>query len=96
MRRNNVNISVADVFPKHHFWEYKIDMLDFKKDKELIIPRALYFSDKESFNRDVEKLETIYSKKEIVRCINNTREAISNEVCELIAIRYNANVKLRF
>jgi len=66
-------ISVVDVFPKHHFWEYKIDMLDFKKDKELIIPRALYLSDKASFEKDVKKLETIYSKKEIISCIKYKR-----------------------
>ena len=92
----NKNISVADIFPEYHFWEYKIDMLDFKKDKDLIIPRALYFSDKGSFDNDVKKLETIYSKKEIISCINKTREAISNEVCELIAKRYNTKINYRF
>ncbi len=90
------NISVSDVFPDYLFWEYKVELLDFTNHIDLIIPRALYFSTKKSFKRDIEKLEKLYSKDDILNCIQTTKEMISNEVCELVAKRYNAPVRYRF
>jgi hypothetical protein len=90
------NIAVNDIFPKYLFWEYKIELLDFTLHKDLIIPRALYFSTKETFEKDIIKLEEFYTKREILQCIHHTKELISNEVCELVANRYNASIHYRF
>ena len=94
--KNKKIILVSDIFPDHLFWEYKINMLDFKRDKNLIIARALYFSSIKTFSKDIKKIESIYTKKEIAQCIKTTKELISNEVCDLISKRYNTSVKQRF
>jgi len=93
---NAENILVSEIFPEYLFWEYKIELLDFTANIDLIIPRALYFTTMESFETDIKKLEQIYSKNEILNCIQNTKEMISNEVCEFVAKRYNSPVQYRF
>lgn len=94
---NNVkNISVSEIFPEYLFWEYKIEMLDFKMHKDLIIPRALYFTTEETFEKDILKLESLYTNDEILHCIQHTKELISNEVCELVAKKYKAPIHYRF
>lgn len=74
-----------------------MDNLSLKRDKRLIIPRALYFVEsKESFESQVKILETYYSKKEILDILLNTSENISNKVCEYVSNRYHSKQFHRF
>ena len=67
-----------------------------KNDKNLIIPRALYATTKYTFKKDISKLEHLYSKKQILSCLKNTKERISNDVCVMVAKRYNEPPFYRF
>ncbi|MGV3528138.1 MAG: DUF6922 domain-containing protein [Flavisolibacter sp.] len=87
---------ISLLFPKHLFWDVNIDSLDIERDKAFIIPRALYMTDKATFNKDIEKLETIYSSNQIIRYLKSTKEKISNDVCELVAKRYSIPIFHRF
>ena len=71
------------------FWDVKLEQLDADKDQGLIIPRALYMTNEQSFDDDIARLETIYSSDEIVKNLKSTRERISNRVCEMVALRYH-------
>lgn len=66
-----------------------MEQLDAERDQDLIIPRALLMTDEQSFIRDIEKLELIYSNAEIIDMLKTTKERISNKVCEMVAHRYN-------
>lgn len=70
--------------------------LSFEKDKDIIIPRALYATTAATFLQDIEKLETLYKKTDIEKYLKNTKELISNEVCALVAQRYNIPAFARF
>jgi hypothetical protein len=70
--------------------------LSIKKDKETIIPRALFATTEETFNTDILKLEAIYSKKIILNILKNTKERISNNVCVMVAKRYNVATFYRY
>lgn len=83
-------INIAKKFPKHLFWDMDANRLLAKEDKAIIIPRALFDTTQDTFENDIQSLEEIYSKKEIVRILRNTKELISNEICILVAKRYNA------
>lgn len=85
----NKAINIKSVFPKHLFWDVKLEQLDADKDQGLIIPRALYMTNEQSFDDDIARLETIYSSDEIVKNLKSTRERISNRVCEMVALRYH-------
>lgn len=63
----------------------KLEQLDAEKDQSLIIPRALYMTNEESFDADIKKLESIYSRDEILINFKKTKERISNRVCEMVA-----------
>ncbi|WP_298247352.1 hypothetical protein [uncultured Christiangramia sp.] len=89
-------INIAKKFPKHLFWDMDASRLSVKEDKALIIPRALFATTQATFERDIQRLEEIYSKKEIVSILKNTKERISNEVCILVTKRYNAKPFLRY
>ena len=89
-------INIAEIFPKHLFCEYKRENLDIDRDKGIIIPRALYFSNEESVEDDISKLEKFYSLADIIYYQKNTKETISNEVCEMVAKRYSVPVFYRF
>lgn len=93
MKRKN---KISALFPEYLFWDVNIDSLDPKKDKDFIIPRALYMTNKHSFEKDIEKLESIYPSTQIVKYLKNTKEKISNEVCELVAKRYSVPIFHRF
>ncbi len=88
--------TIKQLYPKHLFWDMDYSKLSFSKDKHIIIPRALYATTPESFLDDIIKLEEIYSSDEIVSCLKNTKELISNKVCELVAQRYNIPVFYRY
>ncbi len=85
----NATISISSIFPKYLFWDMDYENLDFQQDKDVIIPRALYMTNKSSFENDIQKLENIYTASQIVFQLKNTKELISNEVCELVALRYS-------
>jgi hypothetical protein len=89
-------INIADIFPKYLFWDMDHNKLDVKKDEDIIIPRALYATNRDSFKDDIEKLERLYDKQNIVRQLKCTKELVSNEVCRLVAERYNIDSFSRF
>lgn len=70
--------------------------LDSNRDKAIIIPRALYMTNRETFNSDIKKLEDIYPVSQIISQLKSTKERISNEVCELVSKRYAIPVFHRF
>lgn len=88
--------NMADIFPKHHFWDVGMSKLNLARDKELIIPRALFATTETTFNEDIERLENLYSRKDILKTLKTTKERISNTVCELVAKRYHAKPFFRF
>jgi hypothetical protein len=87
---------ISSVFPKHLFWDHDMERLDAHKDKAIIIPRALFMSNADSFNSDIEKLENLYSSADIISNLKSTKERISNKVCELVANRYHIPLFFRF
>ena len=88
--------NIADIFPKHLFWDMDHSKLDLKKDKDIIIPRALYATTSESFYNDISKLERFYTTDQIVTELKNTKEHISNHVCLMVSNRYHIHTFLRF
>ena len=70
--------------------------LSVKKDKSIIIPRALFATTDASFEHDIIKLEKFYSHTDIIFVLKNTKEHISNKVCSLVAKRYNSAPFLRY
>lgn len=86
----------SHVFPKHLFWDVDMKRLDVQRDKALIIPRALFMSNANSFAADIDKLESLYSTADIINYLKSTKERISNKVCELVAIRYHIPKFSRF
>ena len=88
--------NIATIFPKHLFWDMNYDKLNLKRDMDIIIPRALFATTKESFVVDIEKLEQYYTKSQILKCLKITKERIANEVCSLVAKRYNTENFERF
>jgi hypothetical protein len=89
-------INIAKKFPKHLFWDMDANKLSVDKDKAIIIPRALFAATQASFENDIQRLEDLYSKKDILSILQNTKELISNEICLLVARRYNAKPFLRY
>ena len=87
---------IENIFPKHLFWDMDYSKLSIRHDKDIIIPRALYATTKESFNVDIQKLEKLYTKREIVNCLKETKENISNITCKLVALKYNVPIFYRF
>lgn len=70
--------------------------LSIKKDKDIIIPRLLMATTKETFSKDIEYVETVYSKNEIYIVLRNTKERISNNLCRMVSKRYNKPTFLRY
>lgn len=89
-------VDISRIFPKFLFWDVEYEKLDLKKDKDLIIPRALYATTGITFEEDISKLEKLYSKAQIVKQLKQTKERISNEVCRMVADRYRIDSFTRF
>lgn len=89
-------INIATIAPKQVFWDMDISQLSIKEDKTLIIPRMLLSTTKETFPKDITNLEKAYSTKEIYNVLKSTKERISNNVCRMVAIRYNKPTFLRY
>ncbi|MFM2338999.1 MAG: hypothetical protein RL115_2192 [Bacteroidota bacterium] len=81
-------VKIEFLFPKHLFWDMDMKLLDWQHDKDVIIPRALYMTNRQSFESDIKKLEAIYTPAQIVVQLKKTKELISNEVCDLVSQRY--------
>jgi len=88
--------TIPSVFPKHLFWDQDYSQLDAERDRDIIIPRALFFTDNRSFSDDIAKLEKFYRPQQIVQELRNTKELISNEVCAMVAERYSVPLFRRF
>ena len=78
------------------FWDVDPKNLDIQDDMDFIIPRALMATTAETFAKDIQPLEQLYSRMQIVRELQTTKERISNEVCKLVARRYHVRQFLRF
>jgi len=87
---------ISQIFPKHLFWDVNPKNLDIQDDKDFIIPRALIATTVDTFTKDIEPLEQLYSKAQIVKELQKTKERISNEVCKLVARRYHVKQFLRY
>lgn len=92
----NKSVNIATIFPKHLFWDMDYSKLNLSKDKSIIIPRALFATTRETFETDIQKLEELYSTKDIVKYLKLTTENISNKVCISVAKRYNVIPFIRF
>ena len=90
------SVNIATIFPKHLFWDMDHSKLNLSKDKDIIIPRALFATNEETFTTDIIKLEQFYSKNIILKYLKITKERISNEVCAMVAKRYNVPTFARF
>lgn len=82
-------VNISSIFPKHLFWDVKMDNLDVVRDQDLIIPRALYTTNEQSFEADIKRLEDIYTHAEIIHNLKSTRERISLKILDLVANRYH-------
>jgi len=89
-------IDISKVFPSYLFWDMDSSKLSLKRDKDIIIPRALYATTNDSFSKDIEILEAFYSNKEILETLKHTKENISNLVCELVSKRYHTKTFYRY
>ncbi len=90
------SVNIATIFPKHLFWDMDHSKLNLSRDKDIIIPRALFATNEKTFAKDIIKLEQFYSKNIILKYLKTTKERISNEVCEMVAKRYNVPTFARF
>ena len=63
--------------------------LSIKKDKDIIIPRVLMTTNEDTFSKDIELVESVYSTNDIYTTLKETKERISNSVCRLVSKRYN-------
>ncbi|SHN00776.1 DUF6922 domain-containing protein [Mucilaginibacter sp. OK098] len=87
---------ISDVFPKHLFWDMDYSALDFQKDRDIIIPRALIASTPTTFQSDISKLESFYNSEQMVNELKATKERVSNSICSLVAERYHIESFSRF
>src|SRR5690242_18408409 len=79
---------IFDKFPAHIFWDIDSSCLDIKKDMNFIIARVLFATATATFDRDISQLELLYTRDQIINALKNTKERISNNVCNLVADRY--------
>jgi hypothetical protein len=89
-------INIADLFPKYLFWDVDSSKLHVQRDRALIIPRALYMTNRNSFPANIAKLEQLYSPQQIVDQLKSTKEKISNDVCKMVADHYSIPRFYRF
>ncbi len=88
--------TISSIFPKHLFWDVKLDQLDAERDIHLSIPRAVLMTSDKTFEADIERLEMLYRNDEIISYLRSTKEKVSNHVCELVANRYHIPIFHRF
>lgn len=90
------NVNIETILPRESFWDMRFDQLDADRDRSLIVPRALYFTTPQTFDRDIKRLEKIYNKTEILKELKSTKEPLSNQLLALVASRYHVPVFKRF
>lgn len=90
------SVNIADIFPKHLFWDMDHSKLHVETDKAVIIPRALYASIPATFEQDIQLLENFYSPEDIVKYLKQTQENISNKICASVSERYHVEPFSRF
>jgi hypothetical protein len=90
------SVNIATIFSKHLFWNMDHSKISISRDKDIIIPRSLFATNQETFPTDIVKLEHYYSKTLILKHLKTTKERISNEVCAMVAKRYNVPTFTRF
>ncbi len=89
-------LSILSEFPKHLFWDMDCRALDIQRDCDIIIPRALIASTRDTFLDDIVKLESLYTREPIVTQLKMTKERVSNTICTLVAERYHIANFARF
>ena len=82
-------INISNTFPKQAFWDMDSSNLSPQKDKDIIIPRVLMTTNEDTFSKDIELVESVYSTNDIYTTLKETKERISNSVCRLVSKRYN-------
>lgn len=88
--------SISEIFPQYLFWDMDYNALDIEKDKDIIIPRALFATTSETFSSDISKLEKLYRQDQIIEVLKDTKERISNKICSMVANRYHIAQFSRF
>ena len=91
-----LNYNIINTLPKESFWDMDINKLSTKKDKDIIIPRSVLSTTKDTFIEDILVLENIYTSEEIYNTLKNTKERISNNVCRMVSEHYNMPPFLRY
>lgn len=89
-------VNILEIAPKVAFWDVDIDSLDIDKDRAFIIPRTLSVTQIEVFTEAISKLESVYSPSDILNELHKTLEPVSNEMCDLVAKRYDTSSFKRF
>ncbi len=89
-------VNIATILPKHLFWDMDYNKLNLTRDKDIIIPRAMYATTPDTFEVDIKRLEQLYTPKIIVKYLKSTKENISNKVCISVAKRYKVEPFLRY
>ena len=56
----------------------------------------MYATTADSFEKDIQKLEKLYSKDDILFYLKNTKELVSNKVCLMVSKRYKTASFMRF
>ena len=86
---NFKRIDLKNHFPGPVFWDVDPNLLDIKNDKDFIIERVL--SRNMGNPLYLEKLEDLYSKKEIIKYALSSNQIRGNNAIRLIAQRYGLN-----
>jgi hypothetical protein len=89
-------VNIAEIAPKHVFWDMDVSKLSAKEDKALIIPRLLLATNEQTFSNDISLVERVYNPKEIYTVLKSTKARISNNVCRMVSKRYNQPTFLRY
>lgn len=89
-------VKITEILPKHVFWDMDINKLSIKRDKMIIIPRMLLATNEDTFDKDIEAVETLYSSRDIYETLKQTKERISNNVCRKVSERYHKPLFLRY
>ena len=84
-------IDIKSNFQRWMFWDVDMGQLSIKKDKAFIIDRVLSGSMENA--KYLERLDKIYSKKDIINVAKSSNSIRGNESIKFIANRYGMNPK---
>lgn len=76
-------------FP-HYFWDYDVYWMHWDWHKDLIIPRMLGID----LEKEIEVLESVYSKEEIMEIMKHTREVVALNKFEFLSNRYGVKLSM--